>query len=147
MPDAIFPVEMISGVPVVAAPEEIDITNAAGLRAALFEAAAHGHGTLVVDLTRTLFCDTAGLHALVGANKRAQAEGGQVLLVVGGTILRIFTITGLDRVIPYFTNLDEALAQAPDAATQPAPPGRPPGGGRPPDAPSDNASTEPADPP
>ena len=34
-----FPVEMVRGVPVVAAPEEIDITNAAGLRAALFEAA------------------------------------------------------------------------------------------------------------
>jgi anti-sigma B factor antagonist len=141
MPDAMFPVEIVSGVPVVATPEEIDITNADGLRAALSEAAAHRHGTLVVDMTQTLFCDTAGLHALVGANKRARAEGGRVLLVVGGTILRIFTITGLDRVIPHFTNLDQALAQAPDAATQPVPPGRSPGGDAPPDGPSDDAST------
>ena len=29
-----FPVELVGGVPVVTAPEEIDITNAAGLRAA-----------------------------------------------------------------------------------------------------------------
>ncbi len=29
-----FPVELVRGVPVVTAPEEIDITNAAGLRAA-----------------------------------------------------------------------------------------------------------------
>ena len=42
MPDARFPVEMVSGVPVVVTPEEIDITNADGLRAALLEAAAHG---------------------------------------------------------------------------------------------------------
>ena len=32
MPELGFPVEMVSGVPVVAAPAEIDITNADGLR-------------------------------------------------------------------------------------------------------------------
>ena len=45
MPEARFPVEMVSSVPVVVTPEEIDITNAAGLRAALLEAAAHGPGS------------------------------------------------------------------------------------------------------
>ena len=38
--------EVVSGVPVVTAPEEIDITNAPRLRSALLEAAEHGHGTL-----------------------------------------------------------------------------------------------------
>lgn len=40
MPDVRFPVEIISGVSVVTAPEEIDITNAGELRAALLESAA-----------------------------------------------------------------------------------------------------------
>lgn len=112
MPEVSFPVEVVTGVPVVAAPEEIDVTNAAGLRAALLEAAAHGNGTFVVDMSRTGFCDSAGLHALVAAYRRAQAEGGEVLLVVGGAAVpRIFAITGIDRVIPNFTSLDEALAQ------------------------------------
>jgi anti-anti-sigma regulatory factor len=44
----------------VTAPEEIDITNAAGLRAALLEAAAHGSGTLVVDMTQTQFATRPG---------------------------------------------------------------------------------------
>jgi anti-sigma B factor antagonist len=111
MPDAGFSVEVIRGVPVVATPEDIDITNAAGLRAALLQSAAHGPGTLVVDMTRTQFCDTAGLHALVAAHKRARAEGGRVLLVLrGATVLRIFSITGLDDVIPHFPSLEEALA-------------------------------------
>ena len=46
MPDARFPVEVVRGVPVVAAPAEIDITNAEALRAALSTApaAANGHG-------------------------------------------------------------------------------------------------------
>jgi hypothetical protein len=51
MQDGRFPIEVVNGVPVAAAPEEIDITNAKELRAVLLEAAAHGHGTLVADLT------------------------------------------------------------------------------------------------
>jgi anti-sigma B factor antagonist len=110
MPDAIFPVHMAGGVPVVSAPEEIDITNADGLRAALFESAERAPGVFVVDLTRTQFCDTAGLHALVSARKRAQAGGGRVVLVMPGTaVQRIFAITGLDDVFPTFMSLEEAL--------------------------------------
>jgi anti-anti-sigma regulatory factor len=44
MHDGSFPVELVSGVPVVAAPEEIDITNAPDLRSALLQAAAGGPG-------------------------------------------------------------------------------------------------------
>jgi anti-sigma B factor antagonist len=114
MPDIRFLVEMVKGVPVVAAPEEIDITNAGELRRSLLESAAYGSGTLVVDLTRTQFCDTSGLHALVRARKRAQAEGGDLLLVTPGAgVLRIFAITGLDQVFPSFVTLDEALAHIP----------------------------------
>ena len=107
-----FPLEVASGVPVVTAPEEIDITNAPRLRSALLEAAAHGHGTLVVDMTGTQFCDSSGLHTLLAAHKRAQAEGGELLLVIpAAPVLRIFAITGVDRIIPNFTSLDQALTQ------------------------------------
>ena len=113
MPDARFPVEVVQGVPVVAAPEEIDITNAEVLRAALLTAAADGYGTLVVDMTRTRFCDSSGLHTLIAAHKRAEAEGREVLLVIPSTaVLRVFALTAMDRVIPNFTTLAEALAQA-----------------------------------
>ena len=106
------PVELISGVPVVTAPEEIDITNAPELRSALMEAAAHGPGALVVDMTRTQFCDSSGLHTLLAAHKRAQAKGGELVVAISAThVLRIFAITGIDRMIPNFTSLDEALAR------------------------------------
>jgi anti-sigma B factor antagonist len=124
MPDLRFPVEVVTGVPVVTAPEEVDITNASGLRAALLEAAVQGSGTLVVDMTRTLFCDSAGLHALTNAHKRAVAEGGQLSLALGGpAVLRVFAITALDRVIPCFTSLDEALAVAASRTPAAAPVG------------------------
>ena len=124
MPELGFPVEMLSGVPVVAAPAEIDVTNAAGLRAALDQAAGNGPGTLVVDLTRTRFCDSAGMHALVDAHKRARAEGGQVLLAVSGAAVpRILEITGIDRVLPRYDSVAEALACIPAAETSGSPPG------------------------
>jgi anti-sigma B factor antagonist len=128
MHDIGFPVELVGAVPVVAAPEDIDIMNAAGLRAALLEAAAHGAGTFVVDMSGTRFCDTAGLHALVRAHKRARAKDGEMLLVIPSVnVLRIFAITGLDRVIPSFPSLEEALAHALAAARQPPRPDLPPG--------------------
>jgi anti-sigma B factor antagonist len=106
------PYEVVDGVPVVAAPEEIDITNAPDLRSALRVAAADGHGTLVLDMTKTRFCDSSGIHTLLAAHKRAQSEGGGLLLVMPGPpALRIFAITGVDRVIPTVTSLEEALAR------------------------------------
>jgi anti-sigma B factor antagonist len=111
MPDGSFPVEIVKGMPVVAAPVEIDITNAEALRAALLQA-ANGHGTLVVDMTRTQFCDSSGLHALIAAHKRAEAEGREVLLVIPSpTVLRVFVLTGMDRVIPNVTSLPEAMVR------------------------------------
>jgi|tagenome__1003787_1003787.scaffolds.fasta_scaffold20885329_2 anti-sigma B factor antagonist len=124
MPDDKFPVEMVQGVPVVAAPAEIDINNAQALRSALLTAAADGHGTFVVDMTRTRFCDSAGLRALIAAHHRARTERGQLLLVIPGTpVLRVLALTGLDRVVPSFTTLAEALekrAATADGRRQPA---------------------------
>jgi anti-sigma B factor antagonist len=109
-----FPVELISGVPVVAAPEEIDISSAPELHSALLAAAAAADGarTLVADMTRTRFCDSAGVHTLMAAHKRARAEGVELLLVASSAaVLRVFEITGIDCVVPTFTSLQDALAR------------------------------------
>ena len=112
MQESEFTVEVVSGVPVVTAPEEIDITNAPMLRSALLEAAAQGHGTLVADLSRTRFCDSSGLHTLLAAHKRAEAGDGELLLVLRGTTVpRVFALTGIDQMIPTFTSLAGALTQ------------------------------------
>jgi anti-sigma B factor antagonist len=111
MPGVGFPVAVVRGVPVVTAPEEIDISNAAALRAALLEGATYGRGAVVADMSGTQFCDSAGLHVLLRAHKRAQAKGDELLLVIPTTIvLRVFAITGIDRMIPNFSSLEDALA-------------------------------------
>jgi anti-anti-sigma factor len=117
MSDAVYPLDFVRGVPVVTAPEEIDAVNADGLLVALLEQAAHGRATFVVDLTRTRFCDTAGLNVLVRAHKRALAEGGELRLVIPSVhVLRAFAVAGVDRVIPHFATVDEALDEPPAVA-------------------------------
>ncbi len=120
MPEVGYRFRMASGVPVVAAPAEIDVASAYQLRAALLEASAGGHGTVVVDLADTRFCDSAGLNLLLRAHKRARAEGGELRLVIpaDAAVLRIFTVTGIGQVIPQFASLEEALARVPGAGEQ-----------------------------
>jgi anti-sigma B factor antagonist len=118
MPDVSCPIRQVRDVPVVAAPEEIDITTAYGLRAALISA-TRGQATVVLDMTRTHSCDAAGLHVLVRAHKRALAEGGELRLVISGSHVRkVFAITGIDRVIRQFSSLEEAVTQVPAGADQ-----------------------------
>lgn len=115
MTDIQYQRQMVDGTPVVAAPAEIDITTADQLHTALLQATRGAHPTIVVDLTRTRFCDSAGLHTLIRAHKRAHAEGGELRLVIpaAGSVPRIMTLTGIDRSIPCFASLNEALTQTP----------------------------------
>jgi anti-sigma B factor antagonist len=115
-----FEVRSLGGLPVVTAPAEIDIRNASELRAALLSAAT-GNPTIVADLSDTEFCDSSGLSVLVMAMKRAQADGGEFRLVVRApSVLRIFAVTGVDKVFRTFGSLPEAVAGQPPRFT-PAP--------------------------
>ena len=129
MPDDSWSFRMAGGVPVVTAPAEIDATTAGQLRAMLAEWAARGHATLVVDLTGTRFCDSAGLTALVRAYQQALVDHGdlRVVLPARGSVPRVFTLTGLDQLIPHFTALEQALAEVPDGRIRPRGPGSSPG--------------------
>jgi anti-anti-sigma factor len=136
---------MVNGVPVVAAPEEIDVSDAGWLQAVLLDAVVRGHGSVVVDMTGTQFCASAGLGVLVRAHNWALAEGGELRLVIPASalVLRMLAVSGIDQVIPNFADLDEALQPAPAAPTPPQPrrrrrakPGMRPRADRPPPDPS-----------
>ena len=108
---------MTNGVPVMATPAEIDITTAEQLRAVLL-ATENRYRTLVVDMTRTRFCDCAAAHALVTAHARLLTDGGELRLVVpaDGAVGRVLTLLGIDYIIHCFASLEEAVAPASDGA-------------------------------
>lgn len=105
-----YPSMVINGAAVVATPAEIDVTTTDELRAALLHAFSDRHPVVVVDMTGTRFCDSAGFHTLMAAHKRARAEGGELRLVIpaDGAVWRVTTLIGMDRCIPCFTTLQEA---------------------------------------
>jgi anti-sigma B factor antagonist len=114
-----FPVHLTGGLPVVSAPAELDVTNAAQLSTAL-SSAGDQSATVVVDMSQTVFCDSASLSALLQAHMRAMADGGEVRLVITtAQILRIFALTGADRLLPIFVSLTEALGSVPASPEAP----------------------------
>lgn len=101
-----------SGATVVSAVGEVDVWTAERLRSVLHDAEAAGPQTLVVDLTEVGFLDSTGIGVLVGALRRQREAGRQLLLVVSNThVMKVLTITSLDKVFPISTTLPEALAQ------------------------------------
>ena len=64
--------------------------------------------------------DIANAGQLRAALLAAAAQGGELRLVVrAATLLRLFSITGVDHVIPNFTTLDQAVSELPAVAIRP----------------------------
>jgi len=97
------------GVVIAAVAGDVDISTVARLRERLFELADGGQ-TLIVDLNRVTFIDSAGLGALVGAARRAAAHGGSLHAVCARPqTRRLLWLTGVDRRIPLAATVDGAL--------------------------------------
>ena len=97
------------GVVIAAVTGEIDISTVPQLQVRLFELADSG-GTLIVDLNRVTFIDSAGLGALVGAARRTAEHGGSLHAVCARPQPRkLLWLTGVDRRIPLTATVDGAL--------------------------------------
>ena len=104
---------------IVTAAGEIDIYTVTRLRERLFEVAASGH-PVVVNFHPVDFIDSVGLAMLVGAAKRADAHGGSLQVVCAlPKVRQLVRLTGLDRRIPQFRTLDEALEFRAASSTNP----------------------------
>jgi anti-sigma B factor antagonist len=90
---------------------EIDVYTAPLVREKLDEQIHGGRARLVVDLTNVTFLDSTGLGVLVGRLKLARSRGGSLRLVGNDDrVLKVFSITGLDKVFEIHPDLDAALA-------------------------------------
>jgi anti-sigma B factor antagonist len=90
---------------------EIDVYTAPRLREAIVAAIEAGHTRLIIDVRKVDFLDSTGLGVLVGALKRVRSDGGSLDIVcTQERILKIFQITGLDKVFGLHASLDDAQA-------------------------------------
>ncbi|QXJ22852.1 STAS domain-containing protein [Actinomadura graeca] len=96
---------------------DIDVVSRARFEEALFDVVDAG-GPLVVDMRQVTFCDSTGLNAIVAANRRANERETQVALVaLPPRVMRVFRITGIDKFIPIYDTLREAIGAFPSSTT------------------------------
>jgi anti-anti-sigma factor len=110
-----FPVSWYGRTAVVELPAEIDLTIADDVREALLSVLNQGALGLVVDMTATTFCDSAGITALGRAIRRAGATGATMrLAATAQPVLRVFSLVGIDRMVDIHPTVEEARASLPD---------------------------------
>jgi anti-sigma B factor antagonist len=102
------------GVLVVDVAGEIDVYTSPKLRERLVGLVNEGAASIVVNLDEVDFIDSTGLGVLVGVLKRIRARGGSLGLVChSDALLRVFTITGLEKVFAIYASVDEATSPSP----------------------------------
>ena len=93
---------------------EIDFATGPQLKEALTELLVAGEVNLVVDLLRVDFIESTGLGALIGGRRRAHAlRGSLVLVCTADQMLKVFRITGLDKVFTIHDSVEAATAREP----------------------------------
>lgn len=104
-----FPVHWDAATAVVTMPPEVDIANERQVDEELGALLGLEPRLLVADMTRTRFCDSSGVAALIRAAKRARTL--KIEFRVAGprtSIRRVLEVTGADQVVDIYPSLAAA---------------------------------------
>ena len=107
----------VQGVTVLRVSGELDLHSAPLFQEALeraVTAAERAEGpaskVLVVDLSEAEFMDSAGISTLIRSTQRFQDSGGEIrLAVLGGEVLRLLEVTGLDEALRVYPDAVSAI--------------------------------------
>jgi len=103
-------VKEVGGVPVVELEGEIDLSTSSIFKETVYQVIESGHNDVIIDLNELEFMDSTGLGVLVAALKKTSMAGGSIRLICNKrNILKVFTITGLDKVFSIYDNLQRCL--------------------------------------
>jgi anti-sigma B factor antagonist len=107
-----WPVQWTGKRAVIQLPSDVDTSNAGKVREQLMTLVEDDGAVVVVaDMTRTTFCDSAGITALATAHKKVSAMGADLKVIAAAPqVLRILELTGLDGVLNVYPTVDAALA-------------------------------------
>ena len=95
---------------VISVAGELDLHTAGPFERQILEAVHDGSARVVVVLSKCTFFDSTALAILVAANKRLGGQEQRLVLVANDrNIVKIFQITGLDRIFPIVPNQAAAL--------------------------------------
>lgn len=91
---------------------ELDMSTAPRLRQRVIAIVASGSTKLVLDLEGVDFLDSTALGVLVGVVKRLRTNDGELRMVcTRESLLKLFEITGLDKVFQLYDSVDTAIPE------------------------------------
>lgn len=91
--------------------ERLDSRNAGQLKAEFLILAQPDIDALIVDLSQVLHIDSAGISALLLAQRQMKLHSGEARLVgVRPDVLSMLRLTQLDKIFPIYATVEEALA-------------------------------------
>jgi anti-sigma B factor antagonist len=115
------PAFWVGRVAVVTLPAEVDVSNVGQIRQDLAAVLAQDASLVIVDMSTTTFCDSAGVTALVHAVREANANGAGLRVAASApAVTRVLAITGVDRLIEIHPSVAAAMA---DPGSETAPKG------------------------
>jgi anti-sigma B factor antagonist len=96
------------GVDVIFISGEVDLYTASTLKEMIYELLDTGVSNIILDMTGLEFMDSSGLGVLVGTLKRVRSTDGSLWLICDrDNLLKVFRLTGLDKVFTIHASLEE----------------------------------------
>mmetsp|Transcript_218 Transcript_218/g.366 ORF Transcript_218/g.366 Transcript_218/m.366 type:complete len:113 (-) Transcript_218:79-417(-) len=92
--------------------ERLNASNASGLKAELSLLSKSSINNIVIDLSKTKYCDSSGLSALLLANRLCKDTNGMfVLCGLQDNVKKLISIAQLDKVLNIAENKEAAISQ------------------------------------
>jgi anti-sigma B factor antagonist len=92
--------------------EKLDATNAPDLKAEFIGLNKQGINNIILDLSRTRYCDSSGLSAILTANRLCKDTNGIfVLCGLQTAVAKMIGIAQLDKVLNITSEVDLAIAE------------------------------------
>jgi anti-sigma B factor antagonist len=92
---------------------EVDISNAKEVEAEIAAAVSNDAWALVVDLSRVVYLDSAGIRLLVGLARRLRTRGQELRIAIpeGAPIKEVLVLSNLEEVAPLHATVEEAVTE------------------------------------
>jgi anti-anti-sigma factor len=90
--------------------EKLDTHIAPSLKSELVLLSGNGEKNILLDLSKSSYCDSSGLSAILVANRLCKnADGAFVLSGLQPAVERLIAVSQLDSVLTIAENLDEGI--------------------------------------
>ncbi|HZD59002.1 MAG TPA: STAS domain-containing protein [Anaerolineae bacterium] len=99
----------IEQIPVLEVHGQIDLSNCYLLHEAIIDEVEAGNYHLVINLHKISYIDSSCLGVLLGGLERVKKNGGGLAVVGNPLVDRVLTLTGLTRVFPFHSTVNDAL--------------------------------------